>query len=115
MTTPPTRLTPLEVRERAACMCDHGDVCSSFAPGHALHLIQSRLAAASPRGWQDAIVDEVDAAAGTIALVTLDGTTHVVWNAGGAALDAVPGTPVALHAQWHVLAIGALRYNVEAR
>ena len=43
MSTPHRHLPPLQVRERAACMCVHGESCSSFAPGHALHLIQARL------------------------------------------------------------------------
>ncbi|GAA4485496.1 hypothetical protein GCM10023171_19950 [Microbacterium panaciterrae] len=113
--TPRIRLSPLPVREAAACMCDHGDVCSSFAPGHALHLIQSRLAAATTAGWADAIVTATDAAAGEIRLVTLDGDALTLWNAGGAALEVEPGQPVAVHTRWDVLAIGALRYNVAPR
>ena len=66
MSTPHRHNPPLEVRERAACMCDHGDVCSSFAPGHALHLIQARLASATPSDWADAIVESADAATGVI-------------------------------------------------
>lgn len=112
MTSPQTRLTPLEVRERAACMCDHGYACSSFAPGHALHLIQARMASATPRGWADALVEEADAASGALVLRTLDGKRISVWNAGGAALEAAPGTPVSLHRDYDVLAIGDVRYNV---
>ncbi|WP_193596902.1 hypothetical protein [Microbacterium sp. YJN-G] len=112
MTTPQTRLSPLEVRERAACMCGHGYACSSFAPGHALHLIQARMASATPLGWADAIVEQTDAAARTLTLRTLDGIRVTVWNAGGAALEASAGTPVALHRDYDVLAIGAVHYNV---
>jgi hypothetical protein len=110
--TPRIRLSPVEVAGRAACMCDHGDVCSSFAPGHALHLIQSRLAAATTAGWADAIVTTADPATGEIRLLTLDGDALTLWNAGGAALDVEPGQPVAVHTRWDVLAIGSLRYNV---
>lgn len=112
MSTPPFRLSPLEVTGRAGCMCDHGDVCSSFAPGHALHLIQARLASATLSGWVDAVVVDVDAAAGTIRLVSLEGTPIDVWNAGSAALEVAVGSPVSVHGQWDVLAIGTLRYNV---
>lgn len=112
MNTPLTRLSPFEVRERAACMCDHGYACSSFAPGHALHLIQARMASATPLGWVDAIVEQSDAASGTLRLRTLDGEAHTVWNAGGAALEAAAGTPVALHRDYGVLAVGATQYNV---
>ncbi|BDZ40492.1 hypothetical protein [Microbacterium suwonense] len=112
MTTPQTRLSPLEVRERAACMCEHGYACSSFAPGHALHLIQARMASATPRGWVDALVAAADPASGIVTLRTLDGDAITVWNAGGAALEAVAGTPVALHRDHDVLAIGAVQYNI---
>ncbi|MFJ4046356.1 hypothetical protein ACIPV2_11480 [Microbacterium sp. NPDC089987] len=112
MNTPPTRLSPLEVRERAACMCDHGDVCSSYAPGHALHLIQARMASATPLGWTDAVVETADAASGVLRLRTLDGDLLSVWSAGGAALEAPAGTPVALHTAYDVLAVGRALYNV---
>ncbi|MGN8027924.1 hypothetical protein [Microbacterium sp. 22242] len=112
MDTPRIRLSPAEVRGRAACMCDHGDVCSSFAPGHALHLIQSRLAAATTTGWADALVVHADRGTGEILLHTLDGEELTLWNAGGASLEVEPGQPVALHTRWDVLAVGTLRYNV---
>ena len=113
MNTPLTRLSPLEVRERAACMCDHGDVCSSFAPGHALHLIQARMASATPLSWIDAVVEAADPASGNLHLRTLDGERIPVWSAGGAALEAPAGTPVALHGAYDVLAVGRVLYNVK--
>ena len=107
-------IPPLQVRERAACMCDHGDVCSSFAPGHALHLIQSRLASATPSDWSDAIVEWVDASSGSIVVRGLEeGAAPVaLWNGAGAALVLAPGTPVALHDRYHVLAVGRERFNI---
>ena len=112
MTAPQTRLSPHEVRQDAACMCHHGYACSSFAPGHALHLIQARMASATPLGWVDALVEDADAASGIVKLRTLDGEFITVWNAGGAALEAETGVPIALHHDHSVLAIGAARYNV---
>ncbi|WP_144792783.1 hypothetical protein [Microbacterium paludicola] len=112
MSTPLHRPSPLEVSERAACMCDHGDACSSFAPGHALHLIQARLAAATPSEWIDAIVENVDAASGELRVRTLEGVERSLWSAQGAALEATPGAPVALHAKYHVLVVGRVRFNV---
>jgi len=112
VTTPRAQLSPVPARQAVACMCDHGDVCSSFAPGHALHLIQARLAAATAAGWTDALVTDVDRAAGTLRVTTLDGEALSLWNAGSAALEVEPGQPVAVHTRWDVLAIGALRYNV---
>lgn len=112
MTTPQTRLSPLEVRERAACMCNHGDVCSSYARGHALHLIQARLASATPSAWADGIVVGTAPAEGRLTVQTLDGNVLELWNAGSAALEAPEGTPVAVHTQYDVLAVGSVRYNV---
>ena len=114
MSTPLNRLSPSPVRERSACMCQHGDVCSSFASGHALHLIQARLASATPTEWVDAIVEHTDAVTGELLVHTLDGTAHALWNASGAALEAVVGTPVALHARYGVLAVGRTQFNVAA-
>lgn len=114
MSTPLNRLSPLPVRERAACMCRHGDRCSSFAPGHALHLIQARLASATPSEWIDGIVEAVDAASGALVVRGLDGYAHALWNGSGAALEAAPGTPVALHARYGVLAVGRTQFNVAA-
>lgn len=94
-------------------MCVHGRACSTFAPGHALHLIQARLAAATPSEWVDAIVETTDATAGTLTLRTLDDATRVVvWSGAGAAADVAAGTPVALHGRYDVLAAGSARYNV---
>ncbi|MDQ0642739.1 hypothetical protein [Microbacterium murale] len=112
VSTPLHRRSPLEVTERAACMCDHGDVCSSFAPGHALHLIQARLASATPSDWIDGIVDHADAVTGELRVRSLDGDTRSIWNASGAALEAPEGTPVALHSRYNVLSVGRAQFNV---
>lgn len=112
MSTPLHRRPPLEVRERAACMCSSGGRCSSAAPGHALHLIQERLAAATPARWADAFVTAADPRTGDLVVRTLDGTTHALWNSAGAALEAVVGSPVALHLDYAVLAVGRTHFNV---
>lgn len=114
MTTAHRTPEPLEVSERAACMCDHGDVCSSFAPGHALHLIQARLASATPSDWVDGIVESANAETGEVRVRTLDGDEWALWSARGAALEAPAGSPVALHRRYHVLAVGRVRFNVAA-
>ncbi|MFT4229895.1 MAG: hypothetical protein QM602_06375 [Microbacterium sp.] len=93
-------------------MCAHGDECSSYAPGHALHLIQSRLASATPREWVDAIVEHADARTGHLIVRTLDGALLALWNASGAAEAATVGTPVAVHERYHVLAAGRRWFNV---
>ncbi|MEZ3160908.1 hypothetical protein AB1K54_10225 [Microbacterium sp. BWT-B31] len=112
MSSPHPHLPPLQVRERAACMCIRGGACSTFAPGHALHLIQSRLASATPSEWVDAIVEAADAAAGTLSLRTLEGAPITVWSGAGAATDVAVGAPVALHGRYDVLAAGSARFNV---
>jgi hypothetical protein len=114
VSTPLNRLSPLPVRERAACMCQHGDRCSSFAPGHALHLIQARIASATPAEWVDGIVEQADAATGDLVVRSLDGAAHALWNGSGAALEAAQGTPVALHVRYGVLAVGRTQFNVAA-
>ncbi|WP_460796626.1 hypothetical protein [Microbacterium sp. GXF0217] len=112
MSSPQPASSPLQVRERAACMCDRGDVCSSFAPGHALHLIQARMASATPAEWVDGIVESADAVTGDLVVRDLDGTAHALWNGSSAALEAGVGTPVALHRRYHVLAVGRVQFNV---
>ncbi|MBO9624938.1 MAG: hypothetical protein J7484_01035 [Microbacterium sp.] len=114
MSTPLNHLPPLQVRERSACVCQHGGACSSFAPGHALHLIQARIASATPTEWIDAIVEIADAESGDLVVRTLDGAAHALWNGSGAALEAAEGTPVALHERYGVLAVGRAQFNVAA-
>jgi len=94
-------------------MCSDGFECSSYAPGHALHLIQYRLAAATPREWVDAIVDHVDAERGTIVVRAVeDGAAITLWSGSGAADAVATGAPVALHARYHVLTSGRQWFNV---
>lgn len=82
---------PIEV---TACMCAEG-ACTSGRAGHAVLPIQERVAAASPSGWRDALVDRTDAR-GWAELVLLRGERRVwVWSHGSTVL--APGTPVALH------------------
>lgn len=113
MSSQPGRIPPLQVREAATCMCSDGFECTSFAPGHALHLIQSRLASATPSDWVDAIVDHADPAAGTVIVRTVqDGEPIALWSGSGAADAVQTGSPVALHARYHVLASGRRWFNV---
>lgn len=113
MSSPRQHIPPFSARERTACMCVDGRRCSSYAAGHALHLVQARLAAATPTEWVDAIVASVDADSGVIAVAgLLDGQIVSVWNGAGAADAVVAGTPVALHARYDVLAVGTARFNV---
>jgi hypothetical protein len=113
VSTPHSPIPPLEVRERAACMCEIGSTCSTFAPGHAIHLIQARLASATPSEWVDTIVEATDVATGSLVVRTVeDGVPILLWNGAGASGMLEVGTPVALHDRYHVLATGAHWFNV---
>lgn len=82
---------PIEVTQ---CMCAEG-TCTSGRAGHALLPIQERVAAASPTGWRDALVDSTDSG-GWIELVLLSDERRVrVWSHQSGAIHR--GTPVALH------------------
>src|SRR5690606_9295731 len=59
VSSPQHPISALQVRERVACMCEHGGACTAFAPGHGIHLIQARLAQATPQEWTDALVERV--------------------------------------------------------
>ncbi len=112
MPTPPPRIPAARARQAAACMCRTGRACSSFAPGHAVHLIQARLVAATPGEWADAIVADVDPASGEIWIrLWTDGTVISLWNGAGASDAVEPGAPVAYHARHHVLTVGSRRFN----
>ena len=82
---------PIEV---TACMCAEG-ACTSGRAGHTVLPIQERVAAASPTGWRDAIVDRTDAR-GWVELVLLDDDRRIwVWSHSSRAIRS--GTPLALH------------------
>ncbi len=84
-------------------MCATGGACSSFEPGHAVHLIQARLVSATPTEWVDALVETVDADGTLIVRRFSDGTPIVLWNGAGAADALAPGAPVAYHPRYHAL------------
>lgn len=110
MTTPQNRLTPAPVRQDAICMCARGGACSSFAPGHAVHLIQARLASATPAEWVDATVSARESD-GTLVLHTLDGERIELWNGAGAAQAVQVGEPVAVHGRYHALSVAGRLFN----
>lgn len=110
MSTQQNRLTPTPVRQDAICMCARGGACSSFAPGHAVHLIQARLASATPTDWADATVS-ARGDDGTLLLHTLDGERIELWNGAGAAEAVSVGEPVALHTRYHALSVAGRLFN----
>ena len=106
-----TDLKP-SARYAATCDCEFGMECVEFGPGHALPLIQQRLASATPSKWRDAVVDTISND-GWLRLVTIDDQASVwVWNHTDANGSLTEGDPVAIHALYHVLAIGRTHLNV---
>lgn len=112
MSSPHLRSTPALSTPVAACMCARGAACSSFAPGHAVHLLQRRVVAATPSEWIDGVVTHTDAAAGEVVVQALDGSELRLWNAAGAAASAVAGEPVAVHGRYHALWVAGRLFNV---
>lgn len=112
MSTPQHRTTSAPARQAALCMCAIGSACTSFAPGHAVHMIQARLVAATPSEWRDALVTSVDADGGTVVITSIDDDTSIeLWNGAGAALALEVGSPVGFHPRYHVLSGGSRKYN----
>src|SRR5689334_16191718 len=108
--TSQNHLTPTPVRQETVCMCMRGGACTSFAPGHAVHLIQARLASAAATDWLDATVSG-RSDDGTITLHTLDGEAIELWNGAGAAAAVRTGDPVALHTRYHALSASGRLFN----
>ena len=91
--------------------CESAIECSSDRPGHGLHAMQQRLAAATASKWVDGIVSSTDEA-GFATIAGLDGSIRRVWHHDAFAGTLQVGDPVAVHAIYGVLAIGAERFSV---
>jgi hypothetical protein len=102
-----------ELDHTASCACEPGAMCADTRPGHGLHALQLRLAAATPSRWDDAVV--IGVRDGWVDAVTLDGAALSLWNHGDLAEVVTPGEPVAVHSIYNVLSAGARRFNVLAR
>jgi hypothetical protein len=131
-----TNLTP-GVRNVMHCDILPGETCLGHGDGHELLPLQERVIAATPSKWRDAIVRSVSAE-GWIAVDLIDppadcaaqpdpaqpvsaqpvttqheGTrTLWLWNHTDRVATLPVGTPVAVHAIYHALAIGTNRVNV---
>jgi hypothetical protein len=102
-----------ELDHTAVCECESGAMCADIRPGHGLHALQLRLAAATPSHWRDALVTAVRED-GWVEAITLDGSPVSLWNHGDLTDVVAPGEPVALHEVYNVLTAGARRFNVLA-
>jgi hypothetical protein len=92
-------------------MCAAGGACSSFAPGHAVHLIQARLVSATASEWVDAIVESVHADGSIVLRRFADDVRVAVWNGAGAAEAVASGAPVAYHPRYHALSADGRLFN----
>ncbi|WP_110589715.1 hypothetical protein [Microbacterium suaedae] len=96
----------------AAALHPAGDMCAHATPGHDLHPVQRRLAAATPTRWIDAIAGSTSDD-GRLDLWSLDGELVArVWHHEHLAEIARTGSPVALHTGYHVLAAAGAWHNV---
>ena len=121
-----TNLTP-GVRNVMHCDTLPGETCLGHGDGHELLPLQERVIAATPSKWRDGIVRSVSAA-GWIAVELLDAPTDGTPTVGSASSESAQtlwlwnhtdrvatlpvGSPVAVHAIYHALAIGTNRVNV---
>ncbi|MEO7015708.1 MAG: hypothetical protein ABI130_14595 [Leifsonia sp.] len=88
------------------------DDCDVTAPGHALSLIQERLASATPSKWADAVVLSVSKAGWIEVAVLSDDSALILWNHDGLTDSLQVGDPVAVHSVYDVLAVSDAKYNV---
>jgi hypothetical protein len=106
-----TNLTP-GVQHAMQCDSHSTDGCAGHGAGHGLLTLHKRVIAATPSKWRDAIVLS-SSADGWIAVALFStGETVWVWNHVDHTATAPVGTPVALHAAYHALAIGSEHLNV---
>lgn len=97
----------------ATCAWEQADMCADNRPGHSTHVLQLRLAAATPTKWRDATVVSVNSD-GWIEIAPVDGgSTVLVWNHDDLTRDLPLGEPVALHAVYNVLTVGRRRISVQ--
>ncbi|GAB3042383.1 hypothetical protein GCM10027052_25400 [Parafrigoribacterium mesophilum] len=94
--------------------CAHAaeEGCVKRGPGHALHPIQARAAAATGSKWIDGIVRNASTD-GWIAVEPIgSGDTIWAWHHHDLSAQLSPGAPVALHSLYKVLAAGDTRVSV---
>lgn len=92
--------------------CSGAMDCMVEAPGHAVGFMQRRIADASPRHWRDGIVESVSVDGWVRVRTLIDDESVSIWNHAHLGSTVATGSPVALHALYNVLAVGAERVNV---
>lgn len=90
----------------------HGELgCAMSSAGHGLHPLQRVVATATPSSWVDAFVGQVGQDGWATLHAADDDRVLRVWHHEPFAGLTV-GEPVALHATYHVLALGRRWLNV---
>ncbi len=88
-----------------------GQGAEMFDDGYALHPIARQAAIATPSHWVDAFVVSAHAD-GSIELAALGGDAIRCWHFDDLREVLTPGSPVAVHALYGVLAVGDELLNV---
>lgn len=88
--------------------------CTSYASGHQVHFIQARLVGATPWGWRDAVVGEVQRDWVQLSYLDADAQPEL-WHHTDLTDLLRTGVPVRLHEQYHVLGSPAGWFNVLLR
>lgn len=93
--------------------CTHADdSCSTRGPGHELHPVQARAAAATSSKWIDGIVRNVDSA-GWVSIDPIgSGGTICAWHHKNLTSLLNSGAPVAVHPIYKMIAAGDLRLSI---
>jgi hypothetical protein len=96
-----SNLTP---QVQVAMLCSHSDEdsCVLTEAGHTVSAIRLVVSAATPSKWRDGIVTRVSGDSGWLR----------VWNHSDLSTLLRTGEPVALHALYGILAVGAERFSV---
>lgn len=93
------------------CDARHAEMCGVEAPGHAIYAMQKRVAAATPRQWEDAIVARVEP--GRVIAWSLAGAEIVIALHGDG--DVAPGEPIAVHRPAALAVLGGATRSAHIR
>ncbi len=102
-------------RQQALSACEHGAMCIDDRPGHAVTLMHLRLAHLHPQGWIDAVVSGVQPDGTVVLQRWADDAAVRVWHHTDRPDLLAPGSVVAVHERYGVLAAGEHRLNVALR
>lgn len=100
------------LQQTVSTACEQGMMCVHDRPGHNLGAIQLRLATVAASGWVDAVVRSVGDDGWLELERWTDGSSITAWHHTPLEGRLVPGSIVAVHDRYAVLASGTERLNV---